>query len=162
RIENLEWMGEETRAKALEKWSTFTPKIGYPDTWRDWSGLEIGDSHAGNVMAAAAFNYRFNLDKIGKPVDRGEWGMSPQTVNAYYRATANEIVFPAAILQPPFFDPDADDALNYGGIGAVIGHEMLHGFDDQGSKFDATGNMANWWTDEDRARFEARADQLAE
>src|SRR5690606_33663198 len=109
RIENLERMGEETRAKALEKWSTFTPKIGYPDTWRDWSGLEIGDSHAGNVMAAAAFNYRFNLDKIGKPVDRGEWGMSPQTVNAYYRATANEIVFPAAILQPPFFDPDADD-----------------------------------------------------
>ncbi|KAA2285823.1 M13 family metallopeptidase [Arenimonas fontis] len=163
RIENLEWMGEETKARALEKWSTFTPKIGYPDKWRDWSGLRIGrDSYAGNVMAAAAFNYRWNLDKIGKPVDRSEWGMSPQTVNAYYRATANEIVFPAAILQPPFFDPDADDALNYGGIGAVIGHEMLHGFDDQGSKFDAAGNMANWWTEEDRRRFEARADKLAE
>jgi putative endopeptidase len=163
RLENLEWMSEETRAKALEKWSTFTPKIGYPDKWRDWNGLGISrDSYAGNVAAAAAFNYRFNLDKIGKPVDRSEWGMSPQTVNAYYRATANEIVFPAAILQPPFFDPNADDALNYGGIGAVIGHEMLHGYDDQGSKFDATGNMANWWTDEDRRQFEARADKLAE
>jgi len=162
RLENLEWMSEDTKAKALEKWSSFTPKIGYPDQWRDWSGLDIaGDSYAGNVMAASAFNYRYNLDKIGKPVDRSEWGMSPQTVNAYYRATANEIVFPAAILQPPFFDANADDALNYGGIGAVIGHEMLHGFDDQGSKFDAQGNMANWWTDEDRANFTKRTDKLA-
>ena len=163
RLENLEWMSEETKAKAIEKWSSFTPKIGYPDVWRDWTGLEVKrDSYAANVMAAAAFNYRYMLDKIGKPVDRNEWGMSPQTVNAYYRATANEIVFPAAILQPPFFDVNADDALNYGGIGAVIGHEMLHGFDDQGSKFDAAGNMANWWTDEDRAKFEAAASKLAD
>jgi len=163
RLENLEWMSEETKAKAIEKWSSFTPKVGYPDVWRDWSGLQVSrDSYAGNLMAAAAFNYRYMLDKIGKPVDRNEWGMSPQTVNAYYRATANEIVFPAAILQPPFFDVNADDALNYGGIGAVIGHEMLHGFDDQGSKFDAAGNMANWWTDEDRAKFEAAASKLAD
>ena len=162
RLENLEWMSAETKAKALEKWSTFTPKIGYPDKWRDWSGLEVSStSHAGNVMAANAFNYRFNLDKIGKPVDRSEWGMSPQTVNAYYRSTANEIVFPAAILQPPFFDANADDALNYGGIGAVIGHEILHGFDDQGSKFDAAGNMANWWTEADRENFNARTGKLA-
>ncbi|MCK7592198.1 M13 family metallopeptidase [Pseudomarimonas salicorniae] len=163
RLEKLEWMGEETRAKALEKWAAFTPKIGYPDKWREWDGLVVsGDSYLDNVRAAAGFNYRYNLDKIGKPVDRTEWGMSPQTVNAYYRATANEIVFPAAILQPPFFDPNADDALNYGGIGAVIGHEMLHGYDDQGSKFDAAGNMINWWTDEDRKRFEASAAKLAD
>lgn len=163
RLEKLEWMSEETRAKALEKWASFTPKIGYPDKWRSWDGLVVSRaSYLDNVRAAAGFNYRYNLDKIGKPVDRTEWGMSPQTVNAYYRASANEIVFPAAILQPPFFDPDADDALNYGGIGAVIGHEMIHGYDDQGSKFDAQGNMVNWWTDEDRARFEARAAKLAE
>lgn len=161
RLETLEWMGEETRARALEKWAAFTPKIGYPDQWRDWTGLSVDrGSYAGNILAASEFNYRWNLDKIGKPVDKGEWGMSPQTVNAYYRASSNEIVFPAAILQPPFFDPEGDDALNYGGIGAVIGHEMLHGYDDQGSKFDAAGNMVNWWTDEDRARFEARADKL--
>ena len=163
RLENLEWMSEETKVKAIEKWSTFTPKVGYPDKWRDWSGLQVaGDSYAQNLMRASAFNYRYMLDKIGKPVDRSEWGMSPQTVNAYYRATANEIVFPAAILQPPFFDVNADDALNYGGIGAVIGHEMLHGFDDQGSKFDAQGNMANWWTDEDREKFEAATTKLAD
>ena len=163
RLENLEWMSEDTKAKAIEKWSSFTPKVGYPDKWRDWSGLEVsGDSYAGNLLAASAFNYRYMLDKIGKPVDRSEWGMSPQTVNAYYRATANEIVFPAAILQPPFFDVNADDALNYGGIGAVIGHEMLHGFDDQGSKFDAQGNMANWWTDQDREKFDAATTKLAD
>jgi len=163
RLENLEWMSPETKTRALEKWSSFTPKIGYPDKWRDWSGLDVAkDSYAGNLMAAGAFNYRFNLGKIGQPVDRSEWGMSPQTVNAYYRSTANEIVFPAAILQPPFFDANADDALNYGGIGAVIGHEMLHGFDDQGSKFDAQGNMANWWTDADREAFNARTDKLAD
>ncbi|MFH1599536.1 MAG: M13 family metallopeptidase [Pseudomonadota bacterium] len=163
RLENLEWMSEDTKAKAIEKWSSFTPKVGYPDKWRDWSGLEVSDeSYAGNLLAASAFNYRYMLDKIGKPVDRSEWGMSPQTVNAYYRATANEIVFPAAILQPPFFDVNADDALNYGGIGAVIGHEMLHGFDDQGSKFDAHGNMANWWTDQDREKFEAATTKLAD
>ncbi|MBW8367708.1 MAG: peptidase [Arenimonas sp.] len=162
RLENLEWMSPETKTRALEKWSSFTPKIGYPDKWRDWSGLDVAkDSYAGNLMAASAFNYRFNLDKVGQPVDRSEWGMSPQTVNAYYRSTANEIVFPAAILQPPFFDANADDALNYGGIGAVIGHEMLHGFDDQGSKFDAKGNMSNWWTDADRENFNARTGKLA-
>jgi len=162
RLEKLDWMSEQTRAKALEKWSSFTPKIGYPDKWRDWSGLQVTPgSHAANVLAANAFNTRFNLDKIGQPVDRTEWGMSPQTVNAYYRSTANEIVFPAAILQPPFFDANADDARNYGGIGAVIGHEMLHGFDDQGSKFDAQGNMANWWTDADREAFNARTAKLA-
>ena len=163
RLENLEWMSEDTKAKAIEKWSSFTPKVGYPDKWRDWSGLEVSDeSYAGNLLAASAFNYRYMLDKIGKPVDRSEWGMSPQTVNAYYRFPANEIVFPAAILQPPFFDVNADDALNYGGIGAVIGHEMLHGFDDQGSKFDAHGNMANWWTDQDREKFEAATAKLAD
>ncbi|MFY2764108.1 M13 family metallopeptidase [Arenimonas sp. MALMAid1274] len=163
RLENLDWMSAETKTKALEKWASFTPKIGYPDKWRDWSGLSVARaSYADNVMAAMAFNTRFNLDKIGKPVDRSEWGMSPQTVNAYYRSTANEIVFPAAILQPPFFDANADDALNYGGIGAVIGHEMLHGFDDQGSKFDAQGNMVNWWTEEDRAKFEAATTKLAD
>ena len=163
RLENLAWMGEETKTKALEKWSTFTPKIGYPDKWRSWDGLDIRDNdYLGNVQRAAAFNYRFNLDKIGQPVDRSEWGMSPQTVNAYYRSTANEIVFPAAILQPPFFDPNADDALNYGGIGAVIGHEMLHGFDDQGSKFDAQGNFSNWWSEQDRARFNESTAKLAD
>ncbi len=163
RLENLDWMSDETKAKALEKWSTFTPKIGYPEQWRDWSGLQVSaDSYAGNALAAAAFNYRYMLDKIGKPVDRKEWFMSPQTVNAYYNSTRNEIVFPAAILQPPFFDPEADDALNYGGIGAVIGHEMIHGYDDQGSKFDAAGNFENWWTDEDRAAFEARTAILVE
>ena len=163
RLEGLAWMSADTKAKALEKWSSFTPKIGYPDKWRDWSGLSVSrDGYAANLLAASRFNTRYMLDKIGKPVDRSEWGMSPQTVNAYYRSTANEIVFPAAILQPPFFDANADDALNYGGIGAVIGHEMLHGFDDQGSKFDATGNMANWWTDDDRAKFEAAASKLAD
>jgi putative endopeptidase len=163
RLQNLDWMGDETKAKALEKWASFTPKIGYPDVWRDWNGLQIGrDSYLANRIAGNAFNTRWMLDKIGQPVDRNEWGMPPQMVNAYYRATANEIVFPAAILQPPFFDPNADDALNYGGIGAVIGHEMLHGYDDQGSKFDAQGNFENWWTDEDRARFNAATDKLVD
>jgi putative endopeptidase len=162
RLQNLEWMGDETKARALEKWASFTPKIGYPDVWREWDGLQVGrQSYLANRLSGMAFNNRYMLDKIGKPVDRNEWGMPPQMVNAYYRATANEIVFPAAILQPPFFDPNADDALNYGGIGAVIGHEMLHGYDDQGSKFDAQGNFTNWWTDEDRARFNAATDKLA-
>jgi len=161
RLENLPWMGEETRKKALEKWASFTPKIGYPDKWRDWSGLATnGDSYLGNMQAARAFNYRYMLDKIGKPVDRTEWGMTPQTVNAYYNATKNEIVFPAAILQPPFFDAKADPALNYGGIGAVIGHEMMHGYDDSGSQFAANGNFDNWWTDADRSAFTGRTDQL--
>ena len=161
RLENLDWMGDDTRRRALEKWASFTPKIGYPDKWRSWDGLQTGgDSYLANMQAARAFNYRYMLDKIGKPVDRSEWGMSPQTVNAYYNSTRNEIVFPAAILQPPFFDPDADPALNYGGIGAVIGHEMMHGYDDSGSQFDARGNFDSWWTPEDRKAFEARADRL--
>lgn len=164
RIENLPWMSDATKKKALEKWATFTPKIGYPDKWRDWTGLTIKptNSYFDNVQAADQFNYAYMVGKIGKPVDRTEWGMTPQTVNAYYNSLKNEIVFPAAILQPPFFDAKADDALNYGGIGAVIGHEMGHGYDDQGSKFDAQGNNVNWWTDEDRKAFEARTDLLAD
>ncbi|WP_049456131.1 M13 family metallopeptidase [Stenotrophomonas maltophilia] len=161
RLEQLPWMGEETKKKALEKWASFTPKIGYPDKWRDWAALQTnGDSYLGNMQAARAFNYRYMLDKIGKPVDKTEWGMTPQTVNAYYNATKNEIVFPAAILQAPFFDAKADPALNYGGIGAVIGHEMMHGYDDSGSQFAANGNFDNWWTDADRKAFTQRTDQL--
>ena len=161
RIEQLEWMSDATRQKALQKWATFVPKIGYPDKWRDWSGLTLApDNYFANVQAANKFNYDYAIAKIGKPVDRAEWGMTPQTVNAYYNAQKNEIVFPAAILQPPFFDAKADDAINYGGIGAVIGHEMGHGYDDQGSKFDAHGNNVNWWTEADRAAFEARTAKL--
>ncbi|TBR40043.1 MULTISPECIES: M13 family metallopeptidase [Dyella] len=162
RIENLEWMSDATKQKALEKWASFTPKIGYPDVWRDWTGLQIqpGNYYA-NVASAGKFNYDFMVAKIGKPVDRNEWGMTPQTVNAYYSPQKNEIVFPAAILQSPFFDAKADDALNYGGIGAVIGHEMGHGYDDQGSKFDAQGNNVNWWTDADRKAFDERTAKLA-
>ncbi|HVI26409.1 MAG TPA: M13-type metalloendopeptidase [Xanthomonadaceae bacterium] len=161
RIEKLDWMSADTKKKALEKWASFTPKIGYPDKWRDWSGLSTSrDSYLGNVEAANAFNYKWQLSKIGKPVDKTEWGMTPQTVNAYYNPLRNEIVFPAAILQPPFFDPNADDALNYGGIGAVIGHEMTHGYDDQGSRFGATGNFENWWTEADAKGFAARTDKL--
>ncbi|PKM07406.1 MAG: peptidase [Gammaproteobacteria bacterium HGW-Gammaproteobacteria-4] len=163
RIENLAWMSDETKAKAIEKWASFTPKIGYPDKWRDWSGLNTDrSSYIANLLAASRFNYRFELDKIGKPVDKTEWGMSPQTVNAYYNPLANEIVFPAAILQPPFFDPNADEALNYGGIGAVIGHEMTHGYDDQGSRFDAKGNFSNWWTDADSKGFGERTGKLVD
>jgi putative endopeptidase len=162
RIQNLPWMSDATKQKALEKWASFTPKIGYPDKWRDWSGLTIHPGHYfANVEAANLFEYKYRVAKIGKPVDRDEWGMTPQTVNAYYSPQRNEIVFPAAILQPPFFDAKADDGINYGGIGAVIGHEMGHGYDDQGSKFDAKGNNVNWWTDADRKAFEARTDKLA-
>jgi putative endopeptidase len=162
RIEHLEWMSDATKQKALEKWATFVPKIGYPDKWRDWSALTIVPGHYyANALAANKFDYDYEVAKIGKPVDRLEWGMTPQTVNAYYNGQKNEIVFPAAILQPPFFDATADDALNYGGIGAVIGHEMGHGYDDQGSKFDAQGNNVNWWTDADRKAFEARTAKLA-
>ncbi len=154
RIEHLAWMSDATKQKALEKWASFTPKIGYPDTWRDWSGLATNrDSYLGNILAARAFNHQWQLAKIGKPVDKAEWGMSPQTVNAYYNPLQNEIVFPAAILQPPFFDPNADDALNYGGIGAVIGHEMTHGYDDQGSRFNASGKFENWWSADDAKGF---------
>jgi len=161
RLENLAWMSDETKQKAMAKWATFTPKIGYPDKWRDWSGLKTGrDSYIGNVLAAREFNYRWQLSKIGKPVDKTEWGMSPQTVNAYYNPLQNEIVFPAAILQPPFFDPKADDPLNYGGIGAVIGHEMIHGYDDQGSRFGPTGNFEVWWTPNDAKAFESLTGKL--
>ena len=163
RIENLDWMSAETKEKAIAKWNTFLPKIGYPDTWRDWSGLSVApDNFYANVMAAGKYNYRYDLDKIGKPTDRKEWGMTPQTVNAYYNPTDNTINFPAAILQPPFFDANADDAINYGGIGAVIGHEASHGFDDEGSQFDGAGNNKNWWSKEDRAKFDARTDKLVQ
>ena len=163
RIENLEWMSEATKAKAIAKWETFLPKIGYPDIWRDWSDLTITrDSYYANVMAAAKFNYNHDIGKIGRPTDRKEWFMTPQTVNAYYNPTDNTINFPAAILQPPFFDAEADDAINYGGIGAIIGHEASHGFDDQGSQFDGAGNNVNWWTKSDRGKFNARARKLVE
>lgn len=163
RLEKLEWMSPETKAKALEKWASFTPKIGYPDKWRSWEGLATSrDSYVGNIMAAAKFNHAFETAKIGKPKDRAEWGMTPQTINAYYNPLQNEIVFPAAILQPPFFDPKADLATNYGGIGAVIGHEMLHGYDDQGSRFDAKGSFANWWQPSDAEGFKARTTKLVE
>ena len=163
RLEKLDWMSPETKAKAMEKWASFTPKIGYPDKWRSWDGLATGrDGYVQNVLAASKFNHDFEMAKIGKPVDRSEWGMSPQTVNAYYNPLMNEIVFPAAILQPPFFDPKADPALNYGGIGAVIGHEMLHGYDDQGSQFDAKGNFSNWWTDSDSKGFKERTTRLVQ
>ncbi|WP_413623993.1 M13 family metallopeptidase [Luteibacter sp. Lutesp34] len=161
RIEKLDWMSDETKQKAIQKWNTFLPKIGYPDKWRDWSGLEVnGENYFGNVEAASKFNYHYDIAKIGKPTDRLEWGMTPQTVNAYYNPTDNTINFPAAILQPPFFDANGDDAINYGGIGAVIGHEASHGFDDEGSQFDGDGNNKNWWTKDDRAKFDERAGKL--
>ncbi|MBX3699425.1 MAG: M13 family metallopeptidase [Dokdonella sp.] len=161
RLEKLDWMSQATREKALAKWSTFLPKIGYPDKWRQWDGLAIvPNDYFANLRAAAAFNYRYQLDKIGKPTDRYEWFMTPQTVNAYYSAATNTINFPAAILQPPFFYADGDDAINYGGIGAVIGHESGHGFDDKGSQFDGAGNNENWWTKEDRDRFNERTAKL--
>jgi putative endopeptidase len=154
-IIDLPWMSEATKAKALEKLTKFTPKIGYPDKWRDYSTLEISAGDLiGNLWRIAEFDHAYAIAKIGAPVDRDEWHMTPQTVNAYYNPLANEIVFPAAILQPPFFDLDADIAANYGGIGAVIGHEIGHGFDDQGSKYDGEGNMVDWWSDEDRSKFE--------
>ncbi|MDB5293502.1 MAG: peptidase, partial [Phycisphaerales bacterium] len=153
--------GADTKKQALAKLALIMPKIGYPDHWRDYTALEIKtDSYAQNVFRAQAFEVRYRLSKLGKPVDRTEWRMSPPTVNAYYNSSLNEIVFPAGILQPPFFDPAADDAVNYGGIGAVIGHEITHGFDDQGSRSDGQGNMKNWWTEGDRAQFTARTDKL--
>ncbi len=160
-IKDLPWMSEATKAKALEKLAKFTPKIGYPDKWRDYSTLEIkADDLIGNLQRIAAFGHKEAVDKIGKPVDRDEWHMTPQTVNAYYNPMMNEIVFPAAILQPPFFDMTVDIAANYGGIGSVIGHEIGHGFDDQGSKYDGDGNMVDWWVDSDREAFEKLTSQL--
>jgi putative endopeptidase len=162
-IKELPWMSDATKEKALAKLATFTPKIGYPDKWRDYSTLEIkADDLIGNLQRIAAFGHAYEVAKIGKPVDRDEWHMTPQTVNAYYNPLMNEIVFPAAILQPPFFDMEADIAANYGGIGAVIGHEIGHGFDDQGSKYDGDGNMVDWWVDSDREAFEKLAGQLIE
>ncbi len=160
-IKELDWMSEDTKQQALDKLSKFTPKIGYPDKWRDYGSLRIVKNDLyGNLMRATEFEYNRNLHKLGKPVDRDEWGMTPQTVNAYYNPPLNEIVFPAAILQPPYFDMQAEDAVNYGAIGAVIGHEIGHGFDDQGSTFDGDGVMRNWWTEQDQQEFKKRTGAL--
>ncbi|MGW2092618.1 M13 family metallopeptidase [Promicromonospora sukumoe] len=160
-IQGLDWMTDETKAKALTKLEKFTPKVGYPVRWRDYSGLGVDAADVvGNVRRSNAFDQDYELAKIGKPLDRDEWFMTPQTVNAYYNPGMNEIVFPAAILQPPFFDPEADDAVNFGGIGGVIGHEIGHGFDDQGSKYDGDGRLEDWWTDSDRTEFEKRTSAL--
>ena len=162
RISKLDWMSDETKVKALEKLSAITVKIGYPDKWRDYTKLDIvPGSYFDNIIAVRAFEFNRSLNKIGKPVDKAEWGMTPQTVNAYYNPSNNEIVFPAAILQPPFFNPDADDAVNYGAIGVVIGHEMTHGFDDQGRQYDKDGNLNDWWTEDDAKRFTAKTKKLA-
>ncbi len=167
RINNLEWMGEETKEKAIEKLNGMTIKIGYPDKWKDYSEMEIKSPENGgnlfdNMMAVQEWSHKDNMSKLGEPVDKSEWFMAPQTVNAYYNPYYNEIVFPAAILQPPFYNYEADPAINFGGMGAVIGHEISHGFDDSGAKFDAEGNMTNWWTEKDKEQFEARGNQLAE
>ena len=161
RIPNYSWMSEATKAAALEKLAKFTVKIGYPDRWRDYSALEVrGDDLFGNTERAGIFQWQYQLNRLNDPVDKDEWGMTPQTVNAYYNSTNNEIVFPAAILQPPFFDPNGDAAVNYGAIGGVIGHEIGHGFDDQGSKSDGDGVLRNWWTPEDKANFETLTARL--
>jgi putative endopeptidase len=163
RIKRLDWMSAQTKAKALEKLGKMTVKVGYPDTWRDYSQLSLSpDDLYGDVDRAQAFEWAYEVGRLNKPVDRLEWQMTPQTVNAYYAATKNEIVFPAAILQPPFFDPDADPAVNYGAIGQVIGHEMTHGFDDQGRKSDGDGALRDWWTKADAGGFDARAKRLAD
>ncbi|MDE7410240.1 MAG: M13 family metallopeptidase [Muribaculaceae bacterium] len=163
-IQALPWMSDETKSKALEKLSTFKVKIGYPDKWKDYSEIKIDPdkSYLENVLEASKWFVKDNYAKMNKPVDKEEWHMTPQTVNAYYNPTTNEVCFPAAILQPPYFDPSADDALNYGAIGVVIGHEMTHGFDDSGRQFDKNGNLAEWWTPEDADRFKSLADRLAE
>ncbi len=161
RLENLAWMGPQTKAKALEKLSTFTVKIAYPDKWRDYSALTIKtDDLVGNIDRSHAFEWAYQVGRMNGPVDRQEWGMFPQTVNAYYNPQINEIVFPAAILQPPFFDPNADMAINYGGIGGVIGHEITHGFDDQGRQFAADGSLNDWWQADDAAKFKVQTDKL--
>ncbi len=161
RIKNLDWMSPATKEKALAKLAAFRSKIGYPDKWKKYEGLAINkNTYFENMQNVGKWNYNFMINQLGKPVDRERWGMTPPTVNAYYGATLNEIVFPAGILQMPFFDAKADDALNYGGIGAVIGHEMSHGFDDNGSKYDADGTLRNWWTEEDRTKFDAKTKTL--
>jgi putative endopeptidase len=162
-IDELAWMGPETKKAAHDKVANFTVKIGYPTQWRDYTGLVMRkDDLLGNVLRAREVNVQRELKKVGQPVDKTEWGITPQTVNAYYNPLANEILFPAAILQPPFFDMKADDAVNYGGIGAGIGHEISHGFDDEGRKFDGRGVLRDWWTDEDNERFVARANALVQ
>ncbi|MBW3558661.1 MAG: peptidase M13 [Proteobacteria bacterium] len=161
RLQQLNWMGPETKAKALDKLAKFDVKIGYPSKWRDYSGLQADPTDLyGNAERGAAFEWTYDVGRLNKPVDETEWGMTPQTVNAYYSSVKNEIVFPAAILQPPFFDPDADPAVNYGGIGGVIGHEIIHGFDDQGRKSNGDGLLTEWWTEEDERKFEAQAAKL--
>jgi predicted metalloendopeptidase len=161
-LATLDWMSPETRKQAAVKLDAIAIKIGYPDKWRDYSAFKVDRGpYASNVIRSGHFEVARELAKIGKPVDRTEWGMTPPTVNAYYNPSMNEIVFPAGILQPPFYDANRDDAMNYGGIGVVIGHEMTHGFDDQGAKFDAQGNLKNWWTPEDLANFNARGDCIA-
>ena len=160
-IDGLDWMGPETKKEAHAKLAKIMPKIGYPSKWRDYASLDIRpDDLVGNVMRANRFEFKRNVDKLGKPIDRDEWGMTPQTVNAYYNPTMNEIVFPAAYLQPPYFNPAADDAANYGGIGRTIGHEISHGFDDSGSQFDGDGNLRNWWTADDHKRFDEKTKAL--
>jgi putative endopeptidase len=162
-ISTSDWMGPQTRQHALEKLAKFTPKIGYPAKWRDYSKLKISrDDLVGNVIRANTFEYERNVAKLGKPIDRGEWQMTPQTINAYYDPELNEIVFPAAILAPPFFDPTIDDAANYGAIGSIVGHEISHGFDDEGSQFDGEGNLNDWWTAEDHEKFVAKTKQLVD
>ena len=161
RIDALPWMSDTAKARAHKKLAAFTPKIGYPDKWRDYTGLEIKrDDLLGNAMRSNAFEFDYNIGKLGKPIYRWEWGMTPMEINAYANFGMVEIVFPAAILQPPFFDPKADPAVNYGGIGAVIGHELSHHFDDQGAKYDETGKLNQWWTDQDVANFKALTDKL--
>ncbi len=161
-LATLDWMSPATREQAIKKLAAINLKIGYPDKWRDYSAFKVDRGpYVENLLRGDSFEFARDLAKIGKPVDRNEWGMTPPTVNAYYNASMNEIVFPAGILQPPFFDPKADDALNYGGMGSVIGHEMTHGFDDEGSKFDARGNLSNWWTAEDLKNFQARGECIA-
>jgi putative endopeptidase len=164
RIQVLDWMSDETKAKAVEKLDKFTVKIAYPDEWEDYSALQIkeGNSYAENMLAVSQWSLNKNISEIGQPVDKSEWGMPPQTVNAYFNPLNNEIVFPAAILQPPFYNYTADEAVNYGGIGAVIGHEISHAFDDSGARFDGDGNVNNWWTDTDLIEFEKRGNALAE
>jgi len=163
RIKNLKWMSDSTQLKAIEKLDKFTVKIGYPDKWKDYSAMDVTpeNTYYDNMVAVGAWNLADNLKDVDEPVDRTKWGMSPQTVNAYFNPFNNEIVFPAAILQPPFYDYLADDAVNYGGIGAVIGHEISHAFDDSGSRFDADGNLVNWWTESDLEQFTIRGNALA-
>jgi putative endopeptidase len=161
RLEHNEWMSDSTKAKAVDKLNAFVKKIGYPDKWKDYSSIDVSrDSLIADLQRIGAWHYDYDIAKLGKPVDKTEWYMTPPTVNAYYNPPFNEIVFPAGILQPPFYFQNGDDAVNYGGIGAVIGHEMTHGFDDQGSQYDKDGNLKNWWTAADRKEFEKRADQV--